>query len=315
MSTPAKTIVLRAILPNDPSVKTALAREVPKLESDTLTLSSEKMTTETIVGRIKELSKVRDEIIQVLRQLSIPREPATNPPNQISYFYELDTIRQEIDDARNRYQEIQGKIGGFQRQVDDSRKLISGLTELSETGFTTEQLESEVGHFRRVLGRIPVKKLESVQKAVQAQFKEQAILAIGKKGKDTAYILVATPKEKSSQALQTLLLYDFSQIDIPEFESNDPKAEIQAQEVKLKALTIELEELERQRDGIRKTAGLALNRRLDEVSDSLVLLRGTLKLGEGAQASRVYTRLEKPLPTLTMSELTKRGVVDVETLS
>ena len=315
MSSPAKAIVLRAILPNDPSLKTALAREAAKIESDTLTLFSEEMTTETIVGHIKELSKLRDEIIQMMRQLSIPREPGTKPIDQVSYYGEPNSIRQEIDETRNRYQEIQGKIEGIQRQIDDSRKLVSGLTELSGTGFTAEQLESEVSDFHRALGRVPVKKLEPVQKAVQAQLKDQAILAIGNKGKDTAYILVATPKDKSSQALQTLLLYDFSQVEIPEVRSNDPKGEIQAQEDKIKALTKELEELKRQQDDIRKTSGRVLNRRLDETSDSLILLRGTLKLGEGAQATRVYTRLERPLPTPTMNELTKKGVIEVETLS
>ena len=315
MSSPAKTIVLRAILPNDPSVRTALAREAAKVESDTLTLSSEKMTTETIVGRIKELSKLRDEIIQVIRQLSIPREPETEPTDQLSHYVELDTIREEIDDSRSRCQEIRGKIDGIQKQIDDYKKLISGLTELSRTGFTAEQLETEVGDFHRVLGRVPVKKLEAVQKAVQAQLKDQAILAIGTKAKDTAYILVATPKDKSSQTLQTLLLYDFSQVDVPEIKSNDPKAETQARGDQLKALTTDLEELKRQQDDIRKTAGQVLNRRLDEIFDSLLLLRATLKLGEGAEASRVYARLEKPLPTPMMSELTKKAVIDVETLS
>ena len=315
MSSPAKAIVLRGILPNDPSVKTALAREAAKLESTTLTLSSENMTTETIVARIKELSKLRDEIIQAIRQLSIPREPRRQPDDQLSNHVELDTIRQEIEETRSPYQEIQGKIDGIQRQSDDSKRLISELTELSRTGFSAEQLESEVGDFHRVLGRVPVKKLEAVQKAVQAQLEDQAILAIGSKGKDTAYILVATPKDKSSQTLQTLLLYDFSQVEVPEIRSNDTKAETQAQEDRLKTLMADLEELKRQRDDIRKTAGQVLNRRQDEISDSLLLLRGTLKLGEGAQASRVYARLEKPLPTPMMSELSKKAVIDLETLS
>ena len=315
MSSPAKAIVLRAILPNDPSMKTALTREGAKVESDTLTLSSEKMTTETIVGRIKDLSKLRDEIIQVIRQCSIPRDPGIEPPDQLNYHGERDSIRQEIDETRNQYQEIHGKIEAIQRQIDDSKKLVSVIMELSRTGFTPEQLESEVGDFHRVLGRIPLKKLEALQKAVQAQLKDQAILAIGSKGKDTAYILVATPKDKSLQALQTLLLHDFFQVEVPEIRSNDPKAEIHALEDRLRALTTDLEELKRQQSDIRKTAGQVLNRRLDEISDSLLLLRGTLKLGEGAQASRVYARLEKPLPTPMMSELTKKAVIDVETLS
>src|SRR5690348_17406929 len=125
MSSPAKALLLRGIFPNDPAVKTALAREAPQLESNTLTLSSEKMTTETIVGRIKELSKLRDEVIQVLRHLSIPREPGTEPTNQFGNYDELDPIREEVDETRNRYQEIQGKVDDIQRQIDDSKRLIS----------------------------------------------------------------------------------------------------------------------------------------------------------------------------------------------
>ena len=316
MSSPAKSIVLRAILPNDTSVKTALAREVnTATESDLLTLSAEKMTTEAIVGRIKELSKLRDEIVQVMRQLSILRDPGTKPTDPISDNDELESIRQELDDTRSRYQEIQGKIEGIQRQIDDSKKLISGLTELSKTGFTAEQLESEVGEFRRVLGRVPIKKLETVQKAVQTQLKDQAILAIGNKGKETVFILVATPKDKSSQALQTLLLSDFSQVDIPAYNLGNLKEEIQAKEEKIGVLTKESEELKSQQDNMRNTAAQVLNRRLDSIVDSLILLRGTLKLGEGTQASRVYSRLEKALPAATMSELTKKGIIEVETLS
>jgi uncharacterized coiled-coil DUF342 family protein len=314
MSSPAKAMVLRGILPNDPSMKTALAREAPKLESNAVTLSSEKMTTEAIVGRIKELSKLRDEIVQVTRQLSISREPGTEPADQLGNYDEVDSIRREIDETRNRYQEIQGKIDGIQRQIDDSKKLISGLTELSRTGFTAEQLESEGGDFHRVLGRVPLKKLEALQKTVQAQLKDQAILAVGTKGKDVAYILIATPKDKSSQALQTLLLHDFSQVEIPEFRSRDTKAAIQGQEDKLKTLTTTIDELKSQQDDLRRTSGKSLNQRLDEISGSQILLRGTLKLGEGAQASRIYARLEKPLPTLTLNELTKRGVIELETL-
>lgn len=315
MSSPAKAIVLRAILPSDALAKSSFGRDGPKIEADKLTLPFEKMTTEAIVDRIKELSKLRDEILQVTRQLNISREPGAEQADQLGYHVELDSIRQEIDDARTTYQQIQTKIDEVQRQSDDSKKLVSGLVEISKTGFTPEQLESQVSDFHRVLGRVPVKKLEAVQKAIQAQLKEQAILAVGSKGKDSAYILVATPKDRSSQALQTLLLYDFSQVETPEIKANNPQAEIQDQESKIKGLTAELDRLKHEQDHTRKVSGLLLNRRLDEISDSLILLRGTLKLGEGTQASRVYTRLEKPLPIPTMNELTKRGVVDVETLS
>src|SRR5690349_2195628 len=60
MSSPAKSIVLRAVLPDDASTKVALALgPTGKAESKKVTLVSGNMTTEAIVGRIKELSKLR----------------------------------------------------------------------------------------------------------------------------------------------------------------------------------------------------------------------------------------------------------------
>ncbi|HLC10462.1 MAG TPA: hypothetical protein VJL56_01295, partial [Candidatus Bathyarchaeia archaeon] len=235
MSTPAKNIVLRAILADDASVKMATALGTPgKTESKRIALTSEQLTTEQIVGRIKELSKLRDEIVQVMRQFNLTREAGPSVGDQLDYDSELESAKRELDEARNQYQEVQGRIDKIQRQIDDSKKRIAALTEISQTGFATDQLESEAEDFRRVLGRLPAKKLEAAQKAVQSQFKDQAILAVGNKKQDLFYVLVAAPKDKSSQALQTLLLYDFTPIQIPEYKSQDVKSGIQTEEEKAK---------------------------------------------------------------------------------
>src|SRR6266566_5965703 len=168
MSSPAKTTVLRAILPNDNSAKDALVLGTPaKTESQNVILASGNMTTEAIVGRIKELSKLRDEILQVMRQLNLTRKAGPSSDDQFDYEEETETAHEELDEIRNQYQEIQGKIEKIQRQVDDSKKKIAALTEISQTGFAADQLESEAGDFRRFVGRLPVKKSEEEQKALQ----------------------------------------------------------------------------------------------------------------------------------------------------
>ncbi len=316
MSTPAKNTVLRAILADDTSVKLATALGIPgKTESKKIPLTSGQLTTEQIVGRIKELSKLRDEILQVMRQLNLTREAGPSLVDQLDYDNELESARRELDEARNQYQEVQGRIDKIQRQIDDSNKRNAALKEISQTGFATDQLESEAGDFRRILGRLPSKKLEAAQKAVRSQFKDQVILAVGNKKQDAFYILVATPKDKSSQALQTLLLYDFTPIEIPMYKSPDVKSEIRTEEERAKVLAGELDEIKLQLDDLRKKAGLTLNRKLDEVVDALMLLRGILKLGEGTQASRIYARLERVLPAETVSNLSRRGIIELESSS
>ena len=206
MSSPAKATVLRAVLLDDASAKIALGLGAPsRSESKSVTLSSGDMTTEAIVTRIKELSKLRDEILQVMRQINLTREGSPGVVGQLDNDSESESARIELEESRSQYQEVQGRIENLQRQIDDFRKRITALTEISQTGFAADQVESDVGDFRRVLGRLPLKKLESVQKVMQSQFKDQVILAVGNKKQDSLYILVAAPKDRSSQALQTLL--------------------------------------------------------------------------------------------------------------
>ena len=316
MSTPAKNGVLRAILADDASVKMITALTTPgKTESKKIALTFGQLTTEQIVNRIKELSKLRDEILQVMRQVSLTRESTPSTRDQLDFDSNLESAKRELEEARNGYQEVQGKVEKIQRQIDESKKKIAALTEISQTGFATDELESEVGDLRRVLGQLPVKKLEAAQKALQSQFRYEAILAVGNRKQDMFYVLVAAPKDKSSHALQTLLLYDFTPIEIPEYKSPDAKSEIQTEDRRAKMLSKELEGLKLQLDDLRRSAGQTLNRRLDEVVDALMLLRGILKLGEGTQASRIYARLERVVPAETVNSLSRKGIVELESSS
>jgi vacuolar-type H+-ATPase subunit I/STV1 len=315
MSVPGKITILRAILPNDASTESLGLGTFSKTESRSITLTSGQMTTEALVGRIKQLSKLRDEILQVMRQVNLTREGSPGLIDKLDYDSELELARQELDESRNQYQEVQGRTEKVQRQIDETRKRITALTEINQTGFATDQLESNAGDFRRVLGRLPLKKLESVQKAMQSQFKDQVILAVGNKKQDSLYILVAVPRERSSHALQTLLLYDFTSIDIPEYNSPDARSEIQREEDRVGGLVKELDELKLQLDDLRKKAGLTLNRKLDQVVDALMLLRAVLKLGEGTEASQIYTHLERIPPSETVNNLSRKGIIELESSS
>jgi predicted translin family RNA/ssDNA-binding protein len=316
MSTSAKNSVLRAILSDESSVKMATALgSTGKTESKRIALTSGQLTTEQIFGRIKELSKLRDEILQVMRQLNLAREAAPGAADQQDYDSELESAKRELDEARSDYQELQGKIEKIQRQVDDSKKKIATLTEISQTGFATDQLASEAGEFRRVVGRLPVKKLDTAQKTLQSQYKDQAVLAVGNRKQDVCYVLIAAPKDKFSQALQTLLLYDFTPIETPDYKSADLKSGIQTEEATTNLLSKELDALKLQLDELRQRVGKTLNKRLDEVVEALMLLRAILKLGEGSQASRIYARLERVAPPETLNNLSKRGIVELESSS
>src|SRR5437667_1838499 len=123
MSTPAKNGVLRAILADDASVKMIAALTTPgKTESKKIALTFGQLTTEEIVHRIKELSKLRDEILQVMRQLNLTRVAAPSTVDQLDYDSELELAKQELDEARNEHQEVQGKIEKIQRQIDESKR-------------------------------------------------------------------------------------------------------------------------------------------------------------------------------------------------
>src|SRR5712664_2805824 len=128
MSTPAKNSVLRAIFADDASVKIATALGSPrKTESKKIHLTSGQLTTEQIASRIKELLKLRDEILQVMRQLNLTREAAPSTGDQLDYDSELESTRRELGEARNEYQELQGKIEKIQGQIDEAMKKVAAL--------------------------------------------------------------------------------------------------------------------------------------------------------------------------------------------
>ena len=282
-----------------------------KTESVRIALTSG-LNTEEIASRIKKLSKLRDETLQVMRQVSLTREAGPSPADKLDYNSELESAKQELEDARNQYQEVQAKVERIQKQIEDSKKKMTALIEISETGFAAKQLESGEGEFRRTLGRLPAKKLEAAKKAMQSQFKDQVILAIGDKKQDAVFVLVATPRDKLSQAVQTLLLYDFTPIEIPEYESLDVRSEIQREEAKVKEFSKDLDKVKLQLDDLRKKAGQTLNKKLDDIINALMLLRGILKLGEGTQVSRIYARLERVIPADVVNTLTRKGIVELE---
>src|SRR6267378_4021363 len=120
MSSPAKITILRAILPNDASAKAALGLGTfSRTESRSVTLTSGQMTTEALVAGMKELSKLRDEILQVMRQLNLTREAGPSSVDQLDYDEEIEPAHEELDEITNQFQEMQDKIDTTQGQVDD----------------------------------------------------------------------------------------------------------------------------------------------------------------------------------------------------
>ncbi|HZY47153.1 MAG TPA: hypothetical protein VFE96_05080 [Candidatus Bathyarchaeia archaeon] len=316
MSIPAKSSVLRAILSDDSLVKMASSLgETGKMESKTIQLSSGQMTTEQLVNRIKDLTRLRDEIQQTMRQLNVARDASPSTVDQMDYDREYELVEQELEEARRNSLELYGRIERIQNQINDSKKRIAALNEISQTGFGTDELESESQEFRKILGRLPIKKLQVVQKAVMAQFKDQVIFVAGTKKRDSIYVLVAIPRDKASQVLQLLLPHDFTSVEIPEYKSQNISSEIQAEEERARNLTEELEAIRPQLDELRTRTGQILNRRLDEVIEALMLLRAILKLGEGIEASRVYTHLQSSPSTETIKSLSKRGIIELEASS
>src|SRR5437879_12168934 len=106
MSTPAKNSVLRAILADDAAVKMVTALAAPgKTESKKISLTSGKMTTEQIVNHIKELSKLRPEILHVMRRLNFTREAAHSRGHQLEYHSEVEPAKREPHGPRSEYQE------------------------------------------------------------------------------------------------------------------------------------------------------------------------------------------------------------------
>jgi len=310
MSSTPKGTTLRLILPKDSSGKIlASLGTATKVESRDLTLSVERLTTEMIVKDIKEYIRLRDELLHNLRQLGLPREPRVATSQVQNHQEALVETRKVLDENRNRYQELQSGIEDLQRQIDEAKKQSSRISEILQAGFPSSEVVSAGGEFSRILGRIPVRKLADAQRSLESSLRDQLAFASGNRIKDWVYLLVAVPAGKTPLVLQTLLLHDFIQTDIPKSEEPDLQRALASLETKTRDLTKELEDGKTKLKLFQSEAAEKLNRLADNVQDSLMQLQAVLKMGEGAKLSQTFAWLAKPLPSKTLNALSDQGAL------
>ena len=220
MSSVAKPSTLRIILPKALAQR-AMASLGPlgKVDAQELVLDTGRMTTEDVVRYIKEYAKLRDGMSQTLRQLGIERKPESAIPETSDLKTTSSEAETQAAEARREYQKILSSVEAAERQFQEIEKQVSTVEQLKGTGFSFDEIMSGATGFRRILGRLPSKKLDAAQKALRALLKERAVMTTGAKRNDSVHILVATSTEDASQALQTLLLYDFVPTDIPNIEA------------------------------------------------------------------------------------------------
>ncbi len=313
MSNAPKPATIRLIVP-----KTIAARVLNSLGPETkvqardLVLKTGRLTTGNIVRYIKEYSKLRDEISQTLRQLGIPREGKAQLPELSLLDTKLEEAQRHLEDIRSKYQKMQTEIDGLERQAEEVKKQIASVDQLAETGFTYDEIASQIPGFRRILGRLPVKKLDAAQKALRALLKERTIAAVGTRKQDWIYLLVASPTDAAPQAIQTLLLYDFTSTDIPRFEGTSVAETLQSWKEKSDKITRGVEARKAETKTLSVDWADSLNRLADETQEIILMFRSALRLGEGTNTAHIYARMEKPPPPEILNALVRDGILEVE---
>jgi len=310
MSTALKGTTLRLIVPKDSS-NNVLATLGPasKVESMDTVLSAGKLTTDHIVSNIKEYSRLRDELFHTIRQFGLVRNARPASPEARDYTSTLDEARKELDEKKTHYQDLQSRVENLERQIEEAKKQTNRISEVIQAGFNSTDVDFSKGEFNRILGRVPARKLQDAQRALQKQFSDQIVLAPGTRIKDWVYVLVAAPLDKIPQALQTLLLYDFTQAEIPKTEEPDLNIAKKVLETGAKELAQDLDEAKGEMKRFQEQASERLNQLADTVQDSLILLQAVLKMGEGSMASRAFAWLAKTPAPKILNSLSKQGAL------
>ena len=313
MSNAPKPVTLRLIVPK--TISTRVLNSLgpgAKVQAKDLVLNTSKLSTNNIVQSIKEYSKLRDELSQTLRQLGISREGKQQLPELSNLDSRIEEARRKLDDIRVRHQKMQAETDSLERRAEDIKKQITSGNQLADTGFSFDEIASQIPGFRRIIGRLPVKKTEAAQKALQALLKERTIVAAGTKKQDWIYLLVASPTDAAPQVLQTLLLYEFIPTDIPRFEGSSLAETLMSWKQKSDRITKEVEAKKAEMKVLSETWADSLNELADESQEIILMLRSALRLGEGTNAAHIYARLEKPPPPETLNALVKDGILEVE---
>jgi vacuolar-type H+-ATPase subunit I/STV1 len=309
----SKPSTLRIVVPKILAQKTtATLGPSGKFDAREITLSTGGLTTENIVRHIKEYAKLREEISQTLRQLGIERSPDKATAQVSIIEATFSDAQTQAAQARGEYQRLASELAGVDRQVQEVERQISTVEQLKATGFSNEEMLSRATGFRRILGRLPSKKVDAAQKAVHSLLKERTVMTVGAKGGDWTYLLVAAPTENASQTLQTLLLYDFIATDMPTFDGPDLGVAVKSWQSKKEQLTTNRQSLDTKLQDLRKSQARTLNSSMDKIQETLLLLRGSLRLGEGTTAAHIFARLEKTPMAVTLNMLQSDGVLELD---
>jgi prefoldin subunit 5 len=277
-----------------------------------LVLTTGGLTTDNIVRYIREYSKLKDEIGQTVRQLGIERDPEPATPVISDLRAGYSDTESQVADARVEYQTLQGKIDAVDRQLQEVDRRLQAADQLKATGFSYEEMMSRAAGFRRILGRLPTKKLDAAQKALRALLKDRTFLTTGAKKGDTVYVLLATPTDDASQTLQTLLLYDFVPTDIPSLDDSDIEDAMNGLRAQKDQLTRDKQSLDNTIQDMRKSLTGPLNQSIDRIAETLLILRGSLRLGEGTSTAHIFARLNSPPGPVTLNTLQKDGVLELD---
>ncbi len=311
MSTHQKPVTMRLIVPRTASARVLIILGPrAKVDAYDLVLKARGLTTSEMV----RYSKLRDEMSQVFRQTGVVREgKAVNPE-----FSSLDAVISEgqkrLEDIRSKYQKMQSETESLEREVEGAKKQIAAVDQLSETGFSYDEISSQLAGFRRILGRLPAKKLESARKALQALLKERTIVATGARKQDWVYLLVASPTDVAPQAIQTLLLYDFVPIDTPSMKRGGFAETVQSLKQSSDSTTQKIAERRADARTVGVDWGDSLNRLGDEIEETILVLRSVLRLGEGTTAGHIFAQLEEPPSQETLDSLAGEGVLELDPL-
>jgi len=283
-----------------------------KVDAQELVLDTGRMTTEDVVRYIKEYAKLRDGMSQTLRQLGIERKPESAIPETSDLKTTSSEAETQAAEARREYQKILSSVEAAERQFQEIEKQVSTVEQLKGTGFSFDEIMSGATGFRRILGRLPSKKLDAAQKALRALLKERAVMTTGAKRNDSVHILVATSTEDASQALQTLLLYEFVPTEIPSIEAADATAALISWQTEKERIIREKQSRNGELEVLRENLAGPLNRSADNIEETLLLLRGSLRLGDGSKAAHILARLDKPLTPIILNSLQKDGVLELD---
>ena len=313
MSSASKETNLRIVVPKALAPRTiSTLSSLGKTEVDDLTLSTGGLTTEKIVRSVKDCSKLREEMTLALRQLGIPRNPRSAKAQVLDLVAGSSNAETQTAGARSEFQKVTSELGGIERQTQEVEKQITTVEQLKATGFSNEEMLSAAAGFRRILGRLPSKKLDSAQRALRALLKERTVMTTGARRNESVYLLVATPTENASQTLQTLLLYDFIPTDMPTFDGSDLDEALKSWQSKKDELAQQRKTLDARLDSLRRSVAQPLNESVDQIEETLLLLKGSLRLGEGTTATHIFARLEKSPTAIQLNSLQKDGVLELD---